>query len=86
VKTPAKTGRRFAICIRNDDADDDLQVGKVYRILPDRIAAHASQLRVVDDSGEDYLYPTSYFVFVELPSRVTRALKAAQRRAASRTV
>ena len=80
----SKTRKRFAICIENR-ACDDLEVGKVYRPLSDRLAAAKSYLRVVDDSGEDYLYPASYFVFVELPSRAERARAAARRRAASRT-
>jgi hypothetical protein len=84
VRTTRKTRKRFALCIQNQ-ACDDLEVGKVYRILPDKIAASASHLRVVDDSGEDYLYPASHFVFVELPFRAERALAAARRRAASQT-
>jgi hypothetical protein len=79
-----KTRKRFAICIENQ-ACDDLEVSKVYQILPDKLATAKSHLRVVDDSGEDYLYPASYFVFVELPSRAERALSAARRRTTSRT-
>jgi len=84
VRTTRKTRKRFALCIENQDSDD-LEVGKVYRVLPDKVAAAAKHLRVVDDSGEDYLYPASFFVFVELPSKAERALSAARRRAASRT-
>jgi hypothetical protein len=84
VKTTRKTRKRFALCIENQDCDD-LEVGKVYRILPDKVAAGANHVRVVDESGEDYLYPASSFVFVELPSKAERALAAARRRAAGRT-
>jgi hypothetical protein len=84
VRTVRKTRKRFAICIQNQ-ACDDLEVGKVYRTVSDKLAAAKSYLRVVDDSGEDYLYPASCFVPVELPSRAERALAAARRRAASRT-
>ena len=84
MRTVRKTRRRFAICIENP-ACDDLEVGKVYRTLPDKLAAAKSYLRVVDDSGEDYLYPASHFVFVDLPSRAERALAAARRRTARRT-
>jgi len=84
VRTTRRTRKRFALCIQNQ-ACDDLEVGKVYRTLPDKIAAKANHLRVVDDSGEDYLYPAAHFVFVELPSRAERALAAARRRAESRT-
>lgn len=84
MRTVRKTRKRFAICIENQ-ACDALQVGMVYRTLADKLVAAKSYLRVVDDSGEDYLYPASYFVFVELPSRAERALATTRRRATSRT-
>jgi len=71
-----KHGRhRFAICIRNEGSDD-LALRKVYRVLPDEGAQAEKLLRVVDDSGEDYLYPASYFVLVEFPQAVERRLLA----------
>jgi hypothetical protein len=75
LKTASRSRRSFALCIENEDCKD-LEIGKVYRVLPDSKAAAARLLRVVDDSGEDYLYPASSFVFVELPSRAQRALGA----------
>lgn len=69
---------RFAICLRNDDSDD-LEVRKVYRVLPDTKAAVEGYLRVIDESGEDYLYPQEYFVFVELPREAERALSVIPR-------
>lgn len=68
---------RFAICL-DDRGCDDLQKGKVYRVLEDRAAARDQYLRVVDDSGEDYLYPDSHFSFISLPSDVREALLAEQ--------
>jgi len=62
----------YAICIENRRADD-LQVCKVYRVLPDKAAAATGYTRVIDDSGEDYLYPSEYFVPVELPPKAKRA-------------
>jgi hypothetical protein len=59
---------RFALCIANKDCDD-LEIGKVYQIVPNDAAAKEGYLRVVDESGEDYLYPESYFAFVKLPRR-----------------
>lgn len=50
---------------------------KVYQVLPDESAAKDDYIRVVDESGEDYLYPSSYFVFVEIPQAAERTLKAA---------
>jgi hypothetical protein len=84
MKAATRARKRFAICIQNRGSED-LQVGKVYEIRADRVAATARHLRVLDDSGEDYLYPAQYFVFVELPQRVRRALTATRRQAASPT-
>ena len=67
------SGKRFALCVRNRGAED-LTLAKVYRVLPDRVAEGAGYLRVVDDSGEDYLHRADYFIFVELPAAARRAL------------
>ncbi len=66
---------KYALCIENRDCDD-LEKGKVYPVLPDEGAAREEYLRVVDESGEDYLYPASYFVPVELPQKAQEALSA----------
>jgi hypothetical protein len=58
---------------------DDLQVWKLYRVLPDTVAATEGYLRVLDDSGEDYLYPSSRFVVVEFPAIVEKRLLVLQR-------
>ena len=63
----------FALCIREDDCDD-LEVRKIYQVLPDDRAARDGYLRVIDESGEDYLYPESYFVRVRLPRKAQDAL------------
>jgi hypothetical protein len=57
----------FAICVRNDNHPASLEPHKVYRVLPDAEAAGHKMLRVVDESGEDYLYPDEFFVRIELP-------------------
>ncbi len=54
----------FAICTSNPDCED-LQLLKIYSILPDHTAATEGYLRVIDDSGEDYLYPDDYFMVIE---------------------
>ncbi len=56
----------FAVCIANDGCDD-LSAGMLYRVLPDEAATGEDLLRVIDDSGEDYLYPASRFVIVAVP-------------------
>ncbi len=63
----------FAVCVANDGCDD-LQIWKLYRLLPDAEAAREGYLRVMDDSHEDYLYPASRFVKVEFPSAVEKKL------------
>jgi len=66
---------KFVLCLRNDDCID-LEVRKVYPVLPDAVAAKDGYLRVVDESGEDYLYPAHYFVPVEVPLAARRVLSA----------
>jgi len=71
----ATTEPRYAVCVRNDECED-LEVRKVYQILPDKEAARDGYVRIVDESGEDYLYPGSYFVPVRLPQRAQHAVLA----------
>jgi hypothetical protein len=64
---------RFILCI--DEADcDDLQKGKVYRVLADAKAGREGLVRVIDESGEDYLYPEERFVAIEIPPKALEAL------------
>lgn len=65
--------QKFALCVRSDDCED-LELRKVYQVLPDERAKNEGYLRIVDDSGEDYLYPESYFVFIKLPRKAQQAL------------
>ena len=69
-----KSASKFAVCINNADYPASLELHKIYRVLPDEDAATDGDIRVVDESGEDYLYPTEYFVFVELPRSVEKSL------------
>ena len=69
----ARRKRRFLLCIRNTGCDD-LELHKVYERLPDTVATRERYVRVVDESQEDYLYPETYFVAVEIPRRAERAL------------
>ena len=63
------------MCVKNDDYRASLELRKLYPVLEDEFAAKHSMIRVVDESGEDYLYPLSYFVRVELPQSVEQALR-----------
>lgn len=71
----AKQKSLFVLCIEDRDYDD-LEKGKVYVALSDAKAKRDAYLRVVDESGEDYLYPESYFVPLDLPSKAKAALGA----------
>lgn len=73
MKSRKTRAYRFAVCIKNEV--HDLEVRKVYRVLPDESAAKSNYLRVIDDSGEDYLYPARYFVIIEVPKKSARSLK-----------
>jgi len=66
--------KQFLLCIRNDGCDD-LEPAKLYEKLPDRTATKEGYVRIVDDSGEDYLYPATYFAAVKLPREAQRVLR-----------
>ena len=65
---------RFAVCITNTDYPASLELYKIYRILPDEEAAKDGDVRVIDESDEDYLYPADYFVVIDVPKRVEQAI------------
>ncbi len=65
---------RFAICVSNAGYPASLELHKIYRVLSDEEAESDGDLRVIDESGEDYLYPTEYFVLTELPQAVEKSL------------
>jgi hypothetical protein len=72
-----KTSRakpRFVICIKNDEYPASLEVGKVYRLLPERIAS-PGMVRIVDESGDDYLYSKGCFVPIEVPRDAAKAIR-----------
>lgn len=72
TRTPAT--RHFVICV-DAAGNEDIQVRRVYETLPDPSAARSHMLRIIDDSGEDYLYPSSSFLSVPLPAPVREALE-----------
>jgi hypothetical protein len=68
---------QFAVCIRNDDYLASRDDREVYRVIADPEAEQREHLRVVDESGEDYLYPAEYFVPITLPDAAAAAFRAA---------
>ena len=74
AKTPSRA--KFVLCIANKDCED-LEKGKIYAFLPDARAKRDGYIRVIDESGEDYLYPESLFVALDIPAKAREALNAA---------
>lgn len=64
----------FVVCINNADYPASLELHKIYRLIPDEDAAADGDLRIIDESGEDYLYPTSYFIPIKVPASVEESL------------
>ncbi len=71
-----KSAFKYAVCIQTDDVDL-LTPRKIYQVLPDPSAVKSNYIRVIDNEGEDYLYPAEYFMFLDLPKKIKRALKKA---------
>ena len=73
-RAPRRRPRGFVLCVKNDGYEASLERRKLYATIPDRQAAANGQIRVIDESGEDYLFPSALFVAVELPATVRLAL------------
>lgn len=72
---PRSPRYRLVVCVRNGDYPASLELRKIYTSIADAAAAKHGLLRVIDESGEDYLYPAQYFVAISLPSSIRRALR-----------
>jgi hypothetical protein len=68
---------QFVVCIQNQDYPASLEIRKLYQVIEDHVANQHNMIRVIDESGEDYLYPTSYFASIELPENLQQALMMA---------
>ena len=71
------TKSQLVLCLRNKGYEVSLERRKIYQVMPDRDAATHGQLRVIDESGEDYLYPATFFEPIFLPTRLRRRVLAA---------
>lgn len=69
-----KSPLKYAICVDSDDPDL-LTPRMIYQVLPDESAARSGYIRVVDNEGEDYLYPVHYFVLIDFPQAVESVLQ-----------
>jgi len=76
MSNPRNNNHKFAVCIQSDDADL-LTARMIYQVLPDDEAAKSEYVRIIDNDGEDYLYPARYFMFLDLRHEIERALSQA---------
>lgn len=78
-RKPAARRSRYAVCVRNEGYEASLERNKIYAVLPDLEAERDGDLRVVDESGEDYLFSADRFVAIEVPAAVKTSLRKAAR-------
>ena len=67
---------QFAVCLNNENYSASLEPKKIYQVIPDRQASKHHLMRVIDESGEDYLYPEKYFVLIDVPPAFLEAFSA----------
>jgi len=70
--------RQFVVCVKNKDYPASLELRKLYQVVPDPATAKVQQIRVIDESGEDYLFPEDYFVAIQLPQATEKAVLRAR--------
>ncbi len=75
MKTQAEPTTQFAVCINNDGYKASLEIGKLYRVVPDEDADSHGYIRVVDESNEDYGYLKAHFFLLDIPQVLADALK-----------
>lgn len=68
---------QFVVCVKNKSYAASLELRKLYQVIADETAAKLRQIRVIDESGEDYLYPAEYFVPVQIPQSAEKAVRRA---------
>ena len=77
MKARSAQESEYVVCIDNDGYPASLELHKIYRVLPDREAGRDGDLRVIDESGEDYLFPADCFAVISVPERVRASLQKA---------
>jgi hypothetical protein len=76
-KKKAAGASHYAVCVKNEGYPASLELHKIYQVLADKNSAALGLLRIIDESGEDYLYPSDYFVPIKVPRAVERAMRLA---------
>jgi len=67
----------YVVCVKNKDYPASLELRKIYKLIPDKSAEGLRMVRIIDESGEDYLYPADYFMAIKLPRTVEQAVQLA---------
>lgn len=73
--TTSKASPQFVVCIKNEGYQASLEPRKIYQVLPDKEAESHKMLRIIDESGEDYLFPANYFLPISLPQTLIKQLE-----------
>ncbi|MGM0426751.1 MAG: hypothetical protein ACQEQ7_05900 [Thermodesulfobacteriota bacterium] len=74
MKESKQNFSEFVVCINNSDYPASLELHKIYRVIADKEAEDEGDIRIIDESGEDYIYPSSYFVPIQVPQTVEKSL------------
>ncbi len=74
MKESKKNPSKFVVCVNNTDYPASLELHKIYRALFDKDAVAEGDIRIIDESGEDYLYPSSYFIPIQVPQTLEESL------------
>jgi hypothetical protein len=77
TKKRPQAASQYVVCVKNEEYPASLELRKLYPTVPDKPAERAGLIRVIDESGEDYLYPSDYFVPIKLPRTVQKAVQLA---------
>jgi hypothetical protein len=77
METSKEISQEFVVCINNQNYQASLELHKIYYMIPDEGADSEGDIRIIDESGEDYLYPASYFVPINVPHVVEESLRRA---------
>jgi hypothetical protein len=77
LKKRAHGVSQYVVCVKNENYPASLELRKIYRVLADKESGTLGLVRIVDESGEDYIYPADYFVPIRLPRAVERAMRSA---------
>ena len=80
IKSRPQSGARFALCVDNSEYPVSLELHKIYRLIADQDASEDGDLRVIDESGDDYLYPAEWFITIHVPPQISRRLTRGRRR------